>query len=408
MAITLADAPSFSAAIMSKLATQAELHKLARALNVGVDQLQFMTHIAPDGLRHFRMAYTDIIFNQQRAAFRWVVWWARWLPIWLLATIARVAMGPALTARMAGELPAWRVAAIAHYLPADFVADVAVGFEARAARELVYLLSSAQIVAIAQVLLQRRDFMTMGRFVGLLPDAVIQEVAASISDDGDLLEIAFYIESRDRIDHLVQVLPAERVRRALLIIINPAQRQHWPKLLALVTNVGHHQRRELGELAASQGEAVLIAIIHAAQEDQLWEDILPVVTCLSPEVQRRVINLAAVQQPAVMNSIIQAADSAGLWCDILAIAAFMNDAGRDAVAQALLTISGPVLEHIAYAALIRAQWATVLDIVRRLPRLKHLECLQILERYVDQLDAETAALIGHELQRNGITRALTY
>lgn len=390
---------------MSKLASQAELIKLAAALKVDVAELQFMSEVASDSLRRFRAAYTDILFNQQRHFFRRVAWWARWLPSWFVAGIVRFWLGSTLTARMASELPAWRVAAIARHLPAQFMADVAVGFDPRAARELVWLLSTEQIVSTAHVLLQRRDFITMGRFVGLLPDHVVQQVAASIEDEGDLLDIIFHVDSRNRIDHLVHVLPAERVHRAMLIVCNTSQRRLWPKLLALVANVSYSLKRELGDLAASQGEAVLEAIVNAAQEDQLWEDILPVVTCLSPDVQRLVINLPALQRAEVMASIIETANKDGLWTDIISIAAYMNDTGRDAVAQALTNIPGPALEHAAYAALMRSQWNTILDIVRRMPASRHAECVQIFNQYIDVLDPETAGQISGHLQEYGIIAA---
>lgn len=387
---------------MTGLAARAELIKLGRSLGVGAGQLDFLGAQAPEVLRHLRVALSDRIFDEQRQLFRLLASWARWLPAWLAAGLVRWWLGPRLTARIAGELPAWRAAAISRYLPAFFMAEVAIALDPRSARELIGLLPVGQVAAIARVLLDKRDFVTIGRFVGLMPDEVVREVADEIADEGDLLEIVFHLESRERIDHLVHILPSERIHRAMMIVCDPSRRELWPKLLALVTNVGYGLKRELGDLAASQGDEVLAAIVRAAQEEGLWADILPVVVCLSPDVQRRVVNLPFLLAPDVMRNILKAADEAALWTSLLTLAASMNEEGREAVALALADVDGAVFDRIAYAALLRAQFDTVLDIVGRLPASRHGECLQILQRYVGGLDADTVAYIHRALQAHGL------
>lgn len=387
---------------MTGLAARAELIKLGRGLGVEPAALAFLGGQAPEVLRHLRMALSDRIFDEQRQLFRHLAIWARWLPAWLAAGLVRWWLGPHLTARIAGELPAWRAAAISRFLPPLFMAEVAVALDPRSARELIGLLPVGQVVAIARILIERRDFVTIGRFVGLLPDEVVREVADGISDEGDLLDIVFHLESRERIDHLVRILPPERVHNALMIVCDPSRRELWPKLLALVTNVGYGLKRELGDLAASQGDEVLAAIVRAAQEEDLWPDILPVVVCLSPEVQRRVVNLPFLLVPDVMRNILRAADEAGLWTSLLTLAASMDEPAREAVAVALADVDHEVFDRIAYAALLRAQFDTVLDIVGRLPASRHGECFQVLQRYVGGLDADTVAYIHRALDAHGL------
>ncbi len=387
---------------MTGLAARAELIKLGRALGAAPEQLSFLSDQAPEVLRHLRVALSDRIFDERRQVFRALAGWARWLPAWLAAGLVRWWLGPRLTARIAGELPAWRAAAISRFLPAFFMAEVAVALDPRSARELIGLLPVSQVAAIARILLDKRDFVTIGRFVGLMPDEVVCEVAGEVADEGDLLEIVFHLESRERIDHLVRILPPERIHKAMMIVCDPSRRELWPKLLALVTNVGYGLKRELGDLAAQQGDEVLAAIVRAAQEEDLWADILPVVVCLSPDVQRRVVNLPFLLDAEVMRSILRAADESGLWTSLLTLAASMNDAGRDAVAVALSDVSRDVFDRIAYAALLRAQFDTVLDIVGRLPVARHGECLQVLEHYVGGLDADTVAYIHGALHAQGL------
>lgn len=387
---------------MSRLASQAELMKLAEVLEVPIEQINFLADIPPEALRHFRTAMIDRIFDQQQELFRWFAAWVRWVPMWISVLMVRFWLGIHIATRIAGSLPAWRAASIAKHLPVDFMADIAKGLDPRMTRELVKLLSVQQVEAIANVLLARRDFMTIGRFVGMLPDQVIRDVAASIPDEGDLLEIIFHVDSRERIDHLIHVLPFDRIQRTMLIVNDPSQRALWPKLLSLVVNVSDSMKRELGDLAASQGDNVLEGLINAAEEDGLWEDILPVVACLSREVQRFVVNHPALLMPTVMQHVLEAADHGNLWKEMLTLASGMDDAARSSFAQAIVKFPYEILEHIAYAALLRAQWNVALDIVHRLPVEWHQRCVQILEKYTSVLDKETVMQIQADLELYGI------
>lgn len=387
---------------MTALASRSELIKLGQGLGVEPGQLDFLSEQAPEVLRHLRVALSERIFDEKRQLFRRMGLWARWLPAWLAAVLVRWWLGPVLTARIAGEMPASRAVAIASHVPASFMADVAVALDPRAARELIGLLPAKMVTSIATILLQRRDFVTMGRFVALLSDEVIQSVAAGIADEGDLLEIVFHLESRERMDHIVRVLPPERIRKALLIICDQDRRELWHKLLSLVTNVGYALKQELGDLAASQGDEVLTAIVHAAQEEALWTDILPVVVCLSPDVQRRVVRLPELLDREVMRGILTAADKADLWTSLLTLATLMDGPARDSVADVLADAGREVFDRIAYAALLRAQFDIVLDIVGRLPERRHSECMEVLGRYVDGLDADTVAYIHRALSAHGL------
>lgn len=387
---------------MSNLATQAELIKLSSMMDVPQSQLNFLKAVPAESLRFFRLALVELHFEQKRNAYRWLGMWIYILPSWLVALCVRWWIGPALTAKIACSLSAWRMSKIARHLPDTFMAKVAAAFDPRAARELILLLPAEQILAIASILLHDKDYVTMGRFVGLLNDQVVQQIAAAIKEESDLLEIAFHIEPRERVDHLVHILPPERINKALLIVCDPSKRPVWPKLLALMSNIGYDLKRQLGDLAVLQGDHVIEAIIQAAQEDDLWEDMLPVVTCLSPGVQRHVANMPALRRPEIMLRIVLAAESCGLWTDMLTIASYMNDAGRDAVAKAISAVDGHVLNRIAYATLLRSQWMVTLDIVRRLPRAQQLESYHILNRYTDALDVETTIYIHQLLVEFGI------
>ncbi|RZF52612.1 hypothetical protein EXE30_08550 [Acinetobacter halotolerans] len=374
---------------MTRLAVHAEIIKLARILSVSEQQLAFLQSIAPESLRQFRFAIIELLQDQQKARFRHLAIWVNWLPNWLNVFMVKRFLDPLIVAQIAVHLSTENLYRIAKKLSADTLAEISVHLDPRLARELLVYLTTHQIIEIAQVLLQKRDFVTMGRFVSMLSDEVVQDVAQIVEQESDLLEIAFYIESRERIDHLVHVIPKARIEKALLIICDPTQRLVWPKLLALMSHIGYELKQELGDLAVQQGETVINAIIQAAQEDQLWEDMLPVVAGLSAQAQHYVANLPALRQVDIIQSIVAAADHCHLWTDMLVVVNYMQDEARQGVAIAIAQIDEQVLHHIAYASLLRSQWEVTFDIVGRMPIDKQRQCRKILNVYMRQLDAET-------------------
>lgn len=388
---------------MPKLITQAELIKLAQLMDVPVSHITFLQDIPPESLNHFRLALMERMLDQRRSVIQRLAIWIYWMPTWVSVLVARMWLSPPLIAKLASNLPAWRIHRIAKHFSAEFMASIAKHLDPRVARELVQLLDSKQLVAISKALLSEQDYVTMGRFVGMLSDEAILQVSAVIKDETELLEIAFHVESTERMDHLVHVLPEERVHRALMLICDPSKRLVWPKLLALMSSVGYELKRKLGDLAVKQGEQVIDALILATQQDGLWEDMLPVVACLSPDTQKIVVNLPALRQPLIMQSIIKAADQCDLWTDMLTVANYMQDEAREAVAQAIAQ-SGQshLLEHIAYATLLRSQWPVTLDVVRRLPLSQQNQCYDILSRYFETLDNETYCHLRDLLQQHGI------
>lgn len=374
---------------MTRLAVHAEIIKLARILSVSEQQLAFLQSIAPESLRQFRFAIIELLQDQQKARFRHLATWVNWLPNWLNVFMVKRFLDPLIVAQIAVHLSTENLYRIAKKLSAETLAEISVHLDPRLARELLVYLTTHHIIEIAQVLLQKRDFVTMGRFVSMLSDEVVQDVAQIVEQESDLLEIAFYIESRERIDHLVHVIPKARIEKALLIISDPTQRLVWPKLLALMSHIGYELKQELGDLAVQQGETVINAIIQAAQEDQLWEDMLPVVAGLSAQAQHYVANLPALRQVDIIQSIVAAADRCNLWTDMLVVVNYMQDEARQGVAVAIAQIDEQVLHHIAYASLLRSQWEVTFDIVGRMPIDKQRQYRKILNVYMRQLDAET-------------------
>jgi hypothetical protein len=54
----------------------------------------------------------------------------------------------------------------------------------------------------------RHEYVTMGRFVGHLHDPALR-AALGVMSDADLLHLAFVLECKDKLEHLINLLAAE-------------------------------------------------------------------------------------------------------------------------------------------------------------------------------------------------------
>lgn len=390
---------------MSRLAARAEVHKLGRTLGADAAQLAFLETLPPETLRELRLSVYETLFTLDQRLIQRVTRLLRYLPVWLMAWIARLA-GPLLAARVAGEMPAQRAARMAQRLPPNFVADVCLHLDPRRAHDLIHALPTPTILAFARELLRRKDWITTGRFVDFLSDDAIRAVLEHIEDDESLLRIAFFVESRNRLDHVVHLLPPERLKRAVLLAVDPA-REVLTEVISLIVHVSYALKRELGDLAAAQDQAVLDRVVQAAQEQGLWADLLPAISVLSIEAQRKLVNLPVLRRdPAVLEGILACAHAEQLWCDVLPLVPYMEPDMRDAVARIAATLPPGAMAGPAHAALLGELWEPLLDLAARaLPRLQRE--LAGIVRGFGEVDPELLARIEGRAQALGFGAAFS-
>lgn len=385
---------------MSRLATRAEVAKLAHALGEDESRLAFLRDLPPEELRRFRAAFEELLFSQETKLLHRAGVLARWLPRWLLVLACRWLLGPLLTALLAGELPAHRAAAVVMRLPPDFVARATAMVDPRRVRDVMRQMSVESVVLVARALLQRGDYITLGRVIEFLPDEAIRAVEATIEDEGELLQIAFHTESRNRMDHLVHLMPEEKVRAAILVIRDPSRSALWPMVFALLANVSYALKRELGELAADQGQEVLNALVHAIQHEDMWTDVLPLVASLAPDTQRRLANMPVLREPGVLDGFVRSAAVDGLWGIALSLVKLMSEELRAAVAGIADQLPPGSLRPACYAALLGEHWEPLLDLAGRMSPDKQREVEEAVREF-GAVDARLQARIARRSRHYG-------
>jgi hypothetical protein len=289
------------------LASRAEILKLARLLRREPESLAYLETVRPDDLRALREQTTEVLFSAQSAALGRLAAASRVLPVGLVATIGERAFGPVLSARITGMLDPGRAVEVAERLPTSFLADVAVELDPRRANEVIARIPPRRISEITRELVRRREYVTMGRFVGHLGDESVT-AAVSVMDDSTLLQVAFVLETKDGLDHLIELLGPARLDA---LIAAAAREELWIEVLGLLGNLSERRRRELAQQAGEQGEGILEAIVRTAAEHELWLELLPLAPALPPEGRQRVVQEIARLDPARRGEITEQARAAG-------------------------------------------------------------------------------------------------
>jgi hypothetical protein len=193
---------------------------------------------------------------------------------------------------------------IAKRLPAPFLAEVAIEMDPRRAKDVIAHVPADLIEEVAGELGRRGEAVTMGRFVGFLKDPALRAAMRGI-DDPTLLQTAFVMEGKERLDHIIALLPSKRLRS---IVISANQREMWPETLDLLTSVGAKRRAALVELALDEDlEAMLPGLFDAVEDADAWDKGLHLLADLPPKLKTQLAPAAqALDKPKRKHALEQA------------------------------------------------------------------------------------------------------
>ena len=249
---------------MTDFRLQPELEKLARVLECPPTQLDDLKKLSVEQLRSLREQISAALFDEHAEVFRRLAESSKLLPVAITAKLSKAVFGPMFSARISGLLPVDRAVAIARKLPVDFLADLTLHMDPRSARPLLRQMPMDLILASAEALAERGEYVTMARFVDALTLDAVLEVSEQLSDE-QLLQIGFYVETPACLTAIIAALPAKRVANTVRLTA-----QGSPELraagLSLMDQVDDEARALLGEAAISLGDDVLQTMVKTASE----------------------------------------------------------------------------------------------------------------------------------------------
>jgi hypothetical protein len=375
---------------MSRVERIAEHTKLARLLALSQDDLAHYHELPAPTLRALREQISDHLFDDSRASLERVANASRLLPNALVAGVGQRSFGPMLCARITGLLAPERAASLAAHMPDAFLADVAMQLDPRSAREVIARLETKRVVAVAQVLLERGEHVTLGRFVDFLDLEVIRAVVDVIHHEAVLLDIAFYIEAKPRISELAGLLAPGRVRK-LVLHAGEGDGDTWVAALALMSHLDDTWRRHIGDIVVAEGDGFLTRLVDAAQEHDLWDAMLPIVGSMTPDARVAVAAMPALGRADVLQSVVRAAHAGRLWPDFLPLVAALHEDARRVAASVVETLPEALLLDMMATAHELSLWPALLDLVAQMTPAEADTALRLLAQREDPVLQELLA-----------------
>lgn len=277
------------------LTTEAELLKLARALGTTPEQVAFAAKLGHTDIRRLRERVVGALYDEHRLEFQRVATITRMLPTALNVRIALRAFTPMLAARIAGEMPPDRAAELANRMPVAYLAEGCVHLDPRRTGRLIGRIDHDRVLAVVIELVDRGEFITLGRLLDAATERIIRDVAAIVSDEA-LLRIGFYAESGPQLTRAVSALPADRLRSVVTCALagSPDLRSAGLAMIGRLTD--DQLRGQLAEYAAESDDDTLTRLLHTAIEDGAVEELLAAVAAMGEPARQRVLNLPALAE----------------------------------------------------------------------------------------------------------------
>lgn len=374
----------------TSLESSAEILKLARLLGVDEADLAFLGELPAGDLRAFRESATDVLFDTGRHLLAKVGAAAKLLPSPLVATIAQRAFGPLLCARAAGAVDPAKAVDVAKRLPADFLADTTIELDPRRVAAIISRVPSDLAVGVARVLGERREFVTMGRFLAFVPDDTVAAAIGAL-DDEVLLRTAFVLEHKDRLDHTLGLLPPERLPGILRCA---AELGLWPEALDLLDHLSDVRRGPIAEVVAEQEPGVVEGLVAAVSERGIWENLIPIIGLMSDQGRRRIVTMPPFHEERIMTEIVESAIHGGLWVDLVPVLGILLDEVDadlvDRVVPVVTALDLPTMTRVVSDAVASAELLMpLIDLVARMTPDQRAGVLTV----IDSADRETGEML---------------
>lgn len=248
----------------------AELRKLAHALEVEPERLEFLAALPADDLRTLRRQIGEAMFQADRASLVRVAALSKAIPTAVAVKLTEAVLPPLIAARTAELLEPHRAAALVSRISERYLADVSRYMDAARAPEVVAAIPAERVGDVAAELARRKEWVVIGSFVAQVSDEALN---ASVSrfDGEQLLRIGFVLDDLSRLDAIGGMLSEQQIDELLTAAADSAL---WPELAELVGNLAPERVARLSERYPGLADSVHAAYAAAAEAGDLPPDVL--------------------------------------------------------------------------------------------------------------------------------------
>lgn len=249
----------------AKLDSTAEILKLAHQLGVPTSRLHFLAKVAPGDLRALRHQIGDALFDADKQHFRNVVTVSRIVPVALAAKITERALPPLIAARTAELLDPARAIDMIVRLSDHYLADVAAAMDPARAPDLIGRLPVERFAPVGAELARRGEWVVMGGFVSLVPEASLRAAVSSLSGE-QLLRVGFVLDDLSRLDDIAEMLTDEQLDEMLAAAVD---HDLWHELDEILANLDIARSGRLAARYANASPSAVAAVAAAAATGSL-------------------------------------------------------------------------------------------------------------------------------------------
>ena len=255
----------------AQLQTHAEIVKIAHLLDVDPKEIQYLAACAPETLIELREQLVEIFYGDESTNLKRFAKVGNMLPSSVIASLTKEAVGPVLAARIAGFVDPKQAAAVVAKLPTKFVVDIATAIDPRRVGPVIGRLDPDTVERVSLELIKRREFVTMGQFVGFSSEEILR-AAFNYSSDEALLRTAFVAEDKDRISAALKPQSDERIAS---IISTAAKGDLWPEAMDLLSQLSDDQYMRVINISGSLPAKGLDKMISATTASECWPVMVP-------------------------------------------------------------------------------------------------------------------------------------
>ncbi|MFC4374294.1 hypothetical protein ACFO5K_09285 [Nocardia halotolerans] len=382
--------------------TVAEIAKLARVIDADPADMDYLMSQPPSAIKAFRDQLSDEMSGRDVARMQRVAAAVKLVPKPIAALVAEKALGPALAAAVAGAVEPQRAVAIAESLSPKFLADATVLLDPVRAAEVIARVPADMAGAVARELIERGDYLTMGRLAGAMPDSVLW-AALPQATDSDILQVGLHLEDSSQAERLLNMV-TDRVPGMVAAMY---AEEKWADAISLLDLIGPEQRARMADIVAQQEDEVLDGLLTAVTHLDAWDALLPVAAGMTITGLQRLAQRPIMHDPTTLTRVSDISLTQGLWLDLLPLVPHLDRPQQQCLAERVLAENDNALRELIILASPEAP--TMLPLALTIPGeprtrvLTLLDGMPELDSLVDLLDAtdhtawETLVALNNEL-----------
>ncbi|HEY2095801.1 MAG TPA: hypothetical protein VGH72_05035 [Pseudonocardia sp.] len=316
---------------MSDLVARAQLIMLAETLGVPPERVRHLERLGAENLRSLRERISNLLFDEQSATFARMSRLAPLVPNGLVAKVSQAIVPPLVAGRAAGALGVdhpGRAKGVLSDLSPQYMADCAPFLDQRTVAVLAPNIPPALLIPAANELMRRKAYVTASWFLDYATPEALLDLEAGIPDKAGLLHTTSLVQSDERLDQIVRLLPTER----LAVIVRTAVES--PELLmaglSLLARLSPELAADLGDILFEQlDDDGLTEVLRTVVGQDAIPELLTVAAAVREDALRRIAADPFLTEPATLEEFVDAAVEHDRWEGLLRVAEHLSgEAGR--------------------------------------------------------------------------------